>query len=155
MSASPPPAAGQQSQQQSRSQRPPQQSGSGRPSRGGQSGAQSARGAPSSGAAAAGSARLLPGSVTPQSSLKDIERLNGRALRAEESKQVQLVRDLKPNWTSQKVLEFCKEHEFNDSKITHALTSEFECTYARRSGRGQCRRATVQRMASCSSSAAG
>jgi hypothetical protein len=122
MSASPPPAT-----QAAAQQRPQRPSGGPRPARGGNhsgSGAHSARAAP----AASASGKLLPTGVSPQSSLRDIERLHGRALRSDESKQVQLVRDLKPNWDSAKVLDFCKEHEFNDSKVSHALSSEFECT---------------------------
>jgi len=125
MSASPPPAA------QAAQQRPQRPSGGPRPARGGNhsgSGAHSARAAP----AAASSGKLLPTGVSPQSSLRDIERLHGRALRSEELKQVQLVRDLKPNWDSAKVLDFCKEHEFNDHKVSFALSSEFECTTHKR-----------------------
>lgn len=58
---------------------------------------------------------------------KEGERLFGRAFSAKELTQFELVRELKPDWTTQKVLEFCKKYEFDETNISRELSAEFEC----------------------------
>jgi len=64
--------------------------------------------------------------LTSLATSAECARLLGGKLRPNEQQQIDKVRELKPDWDAEKVVNFCKRLGFEDAAISHELTAEFE-----------------------------